>query len=95
MQSPIAPPYEEALSLLEDRSTDFRKADVSVIIDNDRPISLAEFKEKARRKPKCLSERLKEEDQTDESQEDVLNTLSLDALLHLNISDESNDLEKK
>ncbi|KAF7398491.1 hypothetical protein HZH66_006388 [Vespula vulgaris] len=94
VQSPIAPPYEEALSLLEDRSTDFRKADVSVIIDNDRPISLSEFKEQARRKQKCIIEKV-EEEKADENQEDVLNTLSLDVLLNLNISNENNDLENK
>ncbi|KAG7198657.1 hypothetical protein KM043_006014 [Ampulex compressa] len=46
VQTPIAPPYEEALSLLESRDTDFRKADVSVVIDNQSPKSIEDFKKR-------------------------------------------------
>lgn len=47
VQSPISPPYATALSLLENKDTDFRKADVSVVIENEGPPSLAKFKKRA------------------------------------------------
>lgn len=52
VQIPIAPPYEEALSLLENGSTDFRNTDFSVVIDNLKSMSLADFKEQANEKRK-------------------------------------------
>lgn len=106
VQSPIAPPYEEALALLEDSSTDFRKSGVSVVIDNERPMSLSEFKEQVRRKQTCINDTKKEDtslpkkedtkqDTSTEDYEKVLNSLSFNTLLNLNISDESNTLEKE
>ena len=56
VQIPIAPPYEEALSLLENGSTDFRNADFSVVIDNLKSMSLADFKNQANEKRKEAKE---------------------------------------
>ncbi|KAK2576876.1 hypothetical protein KPH14_005502 [Odynerus spinipes] len=99
VQSPIAPPYEEALALLEDSSTDFRKAGVSVVIDSDRPMSLSEFKEQARRKQKCVNDKKDEDDEkqetSNEDNKDLSNILPLDALHDLNITDESSSHENK
>ncbi|XP_076675937.1 tRNA methyltransferase 7-32 [Andrena cerasifolii] len=50
VQTPIAPPYEEALSFLESGGTDFRNADFSVVIDNLKSMSLADFKKQANEK---------------------------------------------
>lgn len=54
MQTPIAPPYAEALSLLENRragtaftfdyDTDFNETDINVAIENEGASSIAEFK---------------------------------------------------
>ncbi|XP_076619846.1 tRNA methyltransferase 7-32 [Colletes latitarsis] len=52
VQIPIAPPYEEALSLLGNRDTDFRKSDVSVVIDNLNSMSISDFKKQAKGKRK-------------------------------------------
>ncbi|EZA49978.1 hypothetical protein DMN91_011406 [Ooceraea biroi] len=47
VQTPISPPYATALSLLANKDTDFRKADVSVVIENEGPSSISEFKKRA------------------------------------------------
>ncbi|XP_076176509.1 tRNA methyltransferase 7-32 isoform X2 [Ptiloglossa arizonensis] len=73
VQTPIAPPYEEALSLLENRDTDFRKSDVSVVIDNLNSMSILDFKKKAKQIRKDTSERkLMEIDTKRNNGEDVL-----------------------
>lgn len=50
VQTPIDPPYAEALSLLGNRETDVRKSDVSVVIDNLSSMSLFDFKKQAKEK---------------------------------------------
>ncbi|XP_015190563.1 PREDICTED: putative tRNA (cytidine(32)/guanosine(34)-2'-O)-methyltransferase, partial [Polistes dominula] len=70
VQKPIGPPYLEALSLTRNNSTDFRKANVSVVIDSNRLLSLSEFKEQAKQKQKCINEKLKEEENMDKNREE-------------------------
>lgn len=56
VQTPIAPPYEEALTLLENRETDFRRSDVSVVVDNLNSMTLEDFKKQAKQKHKKTNE---------------------------------------
>ncbi|XP_017890866.1 putative tRNA (cytidine(32)/guanosine(34)-2'-O)-methyltransferase [Ceratina calcarata] len=56
VQTPIAPPYEEALALLENRDTDFRRSDVSVVVDNMNSMTISDFKKQAKQKRKGMNE---------------------------------------
>lgn len=56
VQTPIDPPYQEALSLLADRDTDFRRPDVSVVVDNLNSMTISDFKKQAKQKSKTKNE---------------------------------------
>ncbi|XP_033338234.1 tRNA methyltransferase 7-32 [Megalopta genalis] len=81
VQTPIAPPYEQALSLLENRDTDFRKADVSVVIDNINSMTISDFKEQAKRKRKETNEKLAHQDTVELTSKDTLDLTECASLL--------------
>lgn len=89
MQPPIAPPYEEALSLLENKKTDFRKANISVVIENEGESSVSQFKKQALLKQQQKSEpgisTVTETACSDNNEEEA----SIDALHRLYISEET------
>lgn len=89
VQTPIAPPYQEALDLLEDRDTDFRRSDVNVVVDNLNFMTISDIKKQAKQKhnQKSESKATKSQDsKRDDSSEDVL---GLDQLMPFDLFDES------
>ncbi|XP_033356015.1 putative tRNA (cytidine(32)/guanosine(34)-2'-O)-methyltransferase [Bombus vosnesenskii] len=91
VQAPIAPPYEEALSLLEDRDTDFRRFDVNVVVDNLNSMTIADFKKQAKQKNKETNENKVtklQDSKNDDNNEDIL---GLDQLMSAQLSNESDN----
>ncbi|XP_076237110.1 tRNA methyltransferase 7-32 isoform X2 [Calliopsis andreniformis] len=90
VQTPIDPPYAEALSLLGNRDTDFRKANVSVVIDNLSSMSISDFKKQAKEKRKGA--RTKKTEKV-ESKEDIIDedSLGLAELISNTSSDKKDD----
>lgn len=88
VQTPISPPYKEALSLMEDRDTDFRRFDVNVVVDNLSSMTIEDFKKQAKQKHKEINEtkRIELQDKKDDSEEDIL---GLDKLMSTELFDES------
>lgn len=89
MQTPISPPYKEALSLMEDRDTDFRRYDVNVVVDNLSSMTIEDFKKQAKQKHKEINETKRTElqdNKKDDSEEDIL---GLDKLMSTELFDES------
>ncbi|XP_053993913.1 putative tRNA (cytidine(32)/guanosine(34)-2'-O)-methyltransferase [Hylaeus volcanicus] len=77
VQTPIAPPYEEALSLLGNRDTDYRKANVSVVIDNLKSMSILDFKNQAKQKRNDINEKKIVAIDTKQNREDLLQLTEL------------------
>lgn len=91
VQTPIAPPYQEALTLLEDRDTDFRRFDVNVVVDNLNSMTIADFKKQAKQKHKEINENKvtkQQDNKNDDNNEDIL---GLDQLMSAHLSDESDN----
>nr|XP_034170949.1 putative tRNA (cytidine(32)/guanosine(34)-2'-O)-methyltransferase [Osmia lignaria] len=90
VQTPISPPYEEALSLMGNRDTDIRKLDVSVVIDNLNSMTISEFKKQARQKRKEANESgvTQVDSKEDDNSQDVL---GINELMSAALLDESND----
>ncbi|XP_066598030.1 tRNA (cytidine(32)/guanosine(34)-2'-O)-methyltransferase-like [Prorops nasuta] len=91
VQTPISPPYAEALALLETQSTDFRRSDKCVVIDNSLPKSLSDFKSSSKRnndKEKEINLETKPKDQNTETDAYLINEMT-----SLNISEPSTSTE--
>ena len=91
VQTPIAPPYQEALTLLEDRDTDFRRFDVNVVVDNLNSMTIADFKKQAKQKHKEINENKvtkQQDNKNDDNNEDIL---GLDQLMSAHLSDETDN----
>lgn len=61
VQTPIAPPYEEALSLAKNR--DFHMADVSVIIENECMSEISAYKKACRTKTNTEAKTTEDDDE--------------------------------
>jgi len=88
VQTPISPPYAAALSLLENKDTDFRKADMSVVIENEGPSSISEFKKRALSITDCKSHTESDTATKAALDENKDNTVT-DALQNLYLSEEN------
>lgn len=89
VQTPISPPYKEALSLMEDRDTDFRRFDVNVVVDNLSSLTIEDFKKQAKQKHKEINETKRielQDNKKDDSEEDIL---GLDNLMPTELFNES------
>ncbi|XP_076759905.1 tRNA methyltransferase 7-32 isoform X2 [Xylocopa sonorina] len=88
VQTPIAPPYQEALSLLENRDTDFRRPDVSVVVDNLNSMTISDFKKQAKQAQNTINEK-KNEPQASKGNDSNEDVLELDKLMSTELSDKS------
>jgi len=92
VQTPISPPYAAALSLLENTDTDFRKADVSVVIENEGPPSISEFKKHALLITDCKSH-TESDTATKATQDENSDSKVIDALQNLYLSEENKHVD--
>jgi hypothetical protein len=92
VQTPISPPYAAALSLLENTDTDFRKADVSVVIENEGPSSISEFKKHALSITDCKSY-TESDTATKAALDENKDSKIADALQNLYLSEESEHVD--
>ncbi|KZC07486.1 hypothetical protein WN55_08257, partial [Dufourea novaeangliae] len=73
---------------LENRDTDFRKSDVSVVIDNLNSMSISDFKKIAKQKRKETNEKIINSDNKETISEDAL---GLTEVMSTPLSDNTND----
>lgn len=89
MQTPIAPPYQEAISLLQNRDTDFRRSDVNVVVENINSMTISDFKKQAKQKRKEANESKVAETQDYKGSDDNEDVLELGKLMSDALSDKS------
>lgn len=104
MQTPIAPPYAEALSLLENRGagssalvfdydTDFNETDINVAIENESASWLAKFKKSSIEEEKDKKKRTELSTIAKTAEAKNKEEEAIDALQNLYMSEEATNID--